>query len=176
MRPQLRLAATAAALLALSQPAMAQGKPCIAPADMADAMTYSIPLVVDGLQSTCADTLPNDSFLMAQGDEFASGFEPLRAAAWSGARRFLMSFADEGGQKSEATAFIKNLGDDALRPFVDAIVVQLVAAEIKPATCGDIDSLLPLLAPLPPENYGPLFATLFGFVGDEKDNLKICKD
>ncbi len=176
MKLNFRLTASAAALLSLSQPALAQSAPCIAPADLSDTLTYSMPLLVEGIQSSCMDALPADSFLLGDGAEFASGFEPLRDQAWPGTRRFLMTFAKKGDSKNQMSGIIEDLSDEAIRPFVDAMVVQLVAAEIKPANCGDIDRILPLLAPLPPENYGPILATLFSFVGDEEKDLKICKD
>ena len=47
MRPPLRLTATAA-LLALSQPVLAQGS-CVQQEDVADAATYAMPLVIEAL-------------------------------------------------------------------------------------------------------------------------------
>ena len=176
MRPDLRLAAAGAALISLSQPALAQGTTCIAPADLADAVTYVMPLAIESAQSTCSETLPADSFLLSEGAEFANRFEPLSDMTWPGARRLFMNFAERGKQSETMSGILDELSDDELRPFLDAILVQVVASEITPASCSDINTVLPLLAPLPPENYGPLLVTLFGFIGDEENDLKICKD
>ena len=54
------------------------------------------------------------------------------------------------------------------------MATQMIAEEIKPATCGDIEAVLPLLAPLPPENYGGLMSTILGLVADGEDKLQIC--
>ena len=85
MRPLLRLTATAA-LLALSQPVLAQGS-CGQQEDVADAATYAMPLVIEALQSRCTEVLPANSFIMNEGADLSAEFEPLRDSAWPGARR-----------------------------------------------------------------------------------------
>ena len=64
---------------------------------------------------------------------------------------------------------------DELRPFVDALALQLIAEEIEPGTCGKANALLPLLALLPPENYGALVATVMGFVGKKEGEMQVCE-
>jgi len=43
-----------------------------------------------------------------------------------------------------------------LRPFVDGLVTQMIAGEIKPKTCGKIERGLELLSPLPVDNTAQL--------------------
>tara|TARA_B100001179_G_C18587530_1_gene402974 strand:+ start:1127 stop:1696 length:570 start_codon:yes stop_codon:yes gene_type:complete len=181
-----RYAASAAALMALSQPALAQGTNCIDRADVADMTTYAMPLFMDALQATCADTLPADSFVLNEGDAFAEQFEPLRDSAWPGARRVLVAFIENQtgatremaeGQNAAMGGVIMNLMQmkgDELRPFVDAMATQLIAEKLKPSNCGDVEAILPLLAPLPPENYGMLISTIFGMVIEEDNDMPIC--
>lgn len=184
MRPDLRLAATAA-VLSLSQPVLAQGT-CVQPEDVADATTYAMPLFVEALQSSCAETLPSSSYVMKEGAAFATRFEPMRDRAWPGARRLLVSFIEQktGANREDAENAGPEMGGvmqtlmrmegDELRPFVDAIAMQMIAEEIEPGTCSDVDTLMPLLAPLPPENYGALVATLMGLVEKKDSGISIC--
>ena len=65
---------------------------------------------------------------------------------------------------------------DELRPFVDAIATQMIAEQIEPATCADVEKVMPLLAPLPPENYGALLATILGMVGKDDKALTLCTE
>ena len=186
MNLHLRLAASAAAILSLSQPALAQSADCVQPGDLADATTYTMPLFVEALQSKCGEALPSDSFIRARGADFAAGFAPLRENAWPGARRVLVHFIEsetgaslpEGEQGNQAAGGVMltlmKMEGDELRPFVDALATQLIAEEIKPGTCSDVDAVLPLLAPLPAENYGMLVSTILGFVAKEDDAIKIC--
>mgnify|MGYP001188065241 FL=1 len=186
MRPDLRLAATAA-LLSLSQPVFAEGN-CLQPEDIADATTYAMPLFVEALQSSCADVLPANSYVMNEGPALAAEFQPLRDQAWPGARRLLVGLIEDktGANRANAEAAGPGMGGvvqtlmrmegDELRPFVDAIAMQIIAEEIEPDTCGDVDALMPLLAPLPPENYGALLATLMGFVEKKDGELSFCKE
>ena len=186
MKRHVRFAASAAALFSLSQPALAQSTNCIEPADLADMTTYAMPLFMEGLQATCGDALPADSFVLAEGNAFAERFEPLRDNAWPGARRVLVSFIEHKtgatremaeGESAAMGGVITNLmrmEGDELRPFVDAIATQMIAEELKPETCDGIEAILPLLAPLPPENFGGLVSTIFGLVVKEDNDMPIC--
>ena len=185
MRPLLRLTATAA-LLALSQPVLAQGS-CVQQEDVADAATYAMPLVIEALQSRCTEVLPANSFIMNEGADLSAEFEPLRDSAWPGARRLLVgAIESKTGAKREwadqaapgtggIMQTLMRMEGDELRPFVDALALQLIAEEIEPETCGKANALLPLLAPLPPENYGALVATVMGFVGKKEGAMQICE-
>ena len=184
MKLHLRLAATTAALFSLSQPALAQGAQCIEPADLADATTYTMPLLVEAAQTRCSDVLASDSYMLTEGTEFAGRFAPLRDEAWPGTQRVLGAFIeDRTGASREMAAkadpamggMIVNLlreSGDEMRPFVDAMVMQIVAEEMKPRSCNDLDRLVRLLAPLPPENWGQLVATVMGMV--EPDSPAVC--
>lgn len=184
----LRLAASTAAFLALAQPALAQSGQCLASKDIADTVTYAMPLFMQGLRSACAESLPSDSFILAQGDAFSQRFEPLRDDAWPGARRVLMQFvqresAPSGGDESDASgnaatagvvSLIGSLEGEELRPFIDALAMQLIAQQAKPETCAQIEAVLPLLAPLPAENHGRLAATLAEMMAKGEENSPFC--
>ena len=67
---------------------------------------------------------------------------------------------------------IAALPESSLRPFVDGLVGQMIAGEIKPDSCDKIERGMELLSPLPPEN----IAGLLAFVAELSDikNPEIC--
>jgi len=177
MKMSFKHAAGAVAFVSLAQPAMAQGTPCVQSDDLADMVTYAVPMLMDGVQISCSDVLPADSFVMgANGEGFADRFAALNDQAWPGARRALMTFMKAEGDNQAMSGMLGEMDDEALRPFVDAIIGPMLAEEITPSSCASIEQILPLIAPLPAENYGPLLATIFSLVSDNDDKLNICPD
>lgn len=159
-----RFAAPALALAALttSQAATAQ-QACVAPADLSDAVVYAMPLAFDAARNACANRLSRDGFMATRGDDYIAPFRAGQDKAWSGAFRFLKIFMakDSAGQSASGAdmgAIIGSMPEEALRPFVDALVGQMIAAEIKGDSCTQIERGLELLSPLPRENMGGLVA------------------
>lgn len=167
--------ALAFAALASAQAAHAQQQGCVAPADLGDAVVYAMPIAFDAARNACANRLSRDGFMAKGGEAFIANFRSQQNAAWPGAFRLLMSFmADESREGSDVdiNALVAALPEDALRPFVDGMVGQMIAQEIKGDTCGKIERGLELISPLPTENVGGLFA----FIAEMADLKKppIC--
>jgi hypothetical protein len=165
MTPRLIAPALALAALATSQTALAQSQACVAPADLADAVVYAMPIAYDAASTACANRLSADGFMKTRGDAYIATFRDGQAEAWPGAFRFLKTFMNKGEGASEEGgmdmgAMIAAMPEDALRPFVDAFVGQMIAGEIKGDACGKIERGLELLSPLPSENIGGLVAFL----------------
>jgi len=171
LAPSLALAALASATAA-----QAQQKACIPPADMTDAIIYAMPLAYDAAQTACANRFAADGFMAREGDTWVATYRDGQNKAWPGALRVLKTFmaddatAKEGGD--DMTAIITALPEDALRPFVDAMVGQMIAKEIKPDSCGTIERAVELLSPLPGENIGGLVA--FFLEMDSKNKQPLC--
>ena len=164
--------ALALSALATSQAAMAQSQACVAPDDMADAVVYAMPIAYDAASTACANRFSANGFMKTRGDAYIASFREGQATAWPGAFRFLKTFmakkeGAEGGEM-DMGAMIAGMPEDALRPFVDAFVGQMIAAEIKGDSCGKIERALELLSPLPSENIGGLVAFLMQLT-DSKD-------
>jgi hypothetical protein len=168
----LRLFAPALALsaLATSQAAMAQSQACVAPEDLADAVVYAMPIAYDAASTACANRLSADGFMKTRGDAYIATFRDGQATAWPGAFRFLKTFMNkkEGDGGMDMGAMLGAMPEDALRPFVDAFVGQMIAGEIKGDACGKIERGLELLSPLPSENIGGLVAFMLQLT-DSKD-------
>ena len=156
--PSLALAA-----LASAQAAQAQQQACVAAADLGDAVVYAMPIAFDAARTACANRLTNNGFMATGGEDFITTFRGGQDKAWPGAFRLLKVFmADEanadGGTNADMGAMLSALPEESLRPFVDGLVGQMIAGEIKGDSCGKIERGLELIAPLPPENVGGLFA------------------
>lgn len=169
--------ALALAALATAQAAQAQQPMCVAAADLSDAAAYAMPIAFDAAQSACANRLPRDGFVATKGEAFIAKFRAGQDKTWPGAFRLIKTFmADETSQAEgpgdEFKAMIAALPDEALRPFVDGIVGQMIAGEIKGDSCTKIERGLELISPLPTENVGGLVA----FIAELADlkNPAIC--
>jgi len=171
--PVLALAALGTAHVAHAQ----QQQPCVAAEDLGDTVLYAMPIAYDAVSTTCATQLEADGFLARGGSDFIDKFRARQDSAWPGAFRLLKTFmakdaADKGGSDSDMTAMIAALPEESLRPFVDGLVGQMIAGEIKPDSCGKIERGMELLSPLPVENVAGLMA----FIAELADlkNPSIC--
>jgi hypothetical protein len=174
----LRLIAPALAFAALASAtaAQAQQTACIPPADLTDAIIYAMPIAYDAAQTACANRFAADGFMTREGDAWVAAYRDGQDKAWPGALRVLKTFMDNDaaakGKSDNLSAIITALPDDALRPFVDAMVGQMIAKEIKPDSCGTIERVVELLSPLPGENVGGLVAFMLEL--DDKGKQPIC--
>ena len=174
-----RAFASALALVALAtaHTAQAQQQTCVAAADLGDTVLYAMPIAYDAVSTTCARQLKADGFMARGGGKFIDNFRARQDSAWPGAFRLLKTFmaqnnAEKGGTDTDMTAMIAALPEESLRPFVDGLVGQMIAKEIKPDSCGKIERGLELLSPLPVDNV----AGLMSFIAELADlkNPSIC--
>jgi hypothetical protein len=170
-------AALALTALASATAAEAQAQACIQPADLADAVVYVMPVAYDAARTACEGRFAAGGFVVREGDAYIAAFRDGQDKAWPGAFRALKTFmADDakakGSKDADMAAMVAALPEDALRPFVDALVGQMIAEEIKPESCGRIERAMELLSPLPGENLGGLAAFIVE-LGDMK-NPPVC--
>lgn len=174
-----RIIAPALALVALASAtsAQAQQQACVNAADLGDAVLYAMPIAYDAVGTSCTQQLSADGFIARDGAQFVERFRAKQDSAWPGAFRLIKTFmaqegAEAGGGDVDMTAMIAALPEESLRPFVDGLVGQMIADEIKPASCGKIERGMELLAPLPADN----LAGLFAFVAELADlkNPAVC--
>ncbi len=163
----------ALAALTGGEAARAQQAACVAPADLGDTVVYALPIAYDAARTVCAKQFAPGGFVATRGDNFIAGFRARQDATWPGAFRLLKTFmAGEGASDADFTAMIAALPDSSLRPFVDGLVGQMIAKEIKPDACGKIERGMELLSPLPVDN----IAGLSGFIAELADlkNPPVC--
>jgi len=168
----------ALAALASAQTAQAQEQGCVAPADLSDAVVYAMPIAFDAARTACANRLTRGGFMATEGDNYIAQFRSQQDKAWPGAFRMIKTFmADEnkGGadaSSADISTMIANMPEGALRPFLDALIGQMIAEEIKPDGCAKIERGLELISPLPTNNVGALVAFIIE-VSDIK-NPPVC--
>ena len=156
----------ALAALASAQTAQAQQQACVAPADLSDAVVYAMPIAFDAARTTCANRLAKSGFMATEGDAYIAQFRAGQDKAWPGAFKMLKTFMSEqnkdkeGASDADMGAIIANMPESALRPFVDALIGQMIAEEIKPDSCSKIERGLELISPLPTDNVGGLVTFL----------------
>ncbi|MGY6551905.1 MAG: hypothetical protein ACXIT4_08415 [Erythrobacter sp.] len=161
----------ALALVAMTQAQAAQAQQaCVAPADIGDTVVYAMPIAYDAARTACAGRFAKNGFVARGGEQFIAQFRSRQNAAWPGAFRTMqMLLADEGaGSKAgdlDLLALAKSLPENSLRPFIDGLMGQLIAEEIKPDSCGQIERGMELLSPLPVDNV----VGLLGFVAELVD-------
>ena len=175
-----RMLAPTLALVALatSQTAVAQAQACVAPADLSDAVVYTMPIAYDAARIACTNRLAANGFMATGGQAYMNKFRVAQNQAWPGALRVLKTFmasdrAGETGAPAEMNAMLSAMSEETLRPFVDALVGQMIADEIKADACDKIERGLELISPLPTQNVGDLEAFIVGMAGLESP--EICK-
>ncbi|AUX69969.1 hypothetical protein CHX26_11140 [Porphyrobacter sp. HT-58-2] len=177
MTKPLLASSLAFAALASAQAGQAQQQACVDAADLADTIVYAMPIAYDASRTACANRFSRDGFMATRGDDFAAKFRARQDAAWPGAFRMLKTFVAKDGEASSASgmdmsAMLSTMPPEALRPFVDALVGQMIAQEIKGDTCNKIERGAELLSPLPADNIGGLVA----FIAEMADlkNPPLC--
>ena len=163
------LALPAIALAAmLPLPAQAQEKDDIDPAQMEAAVRYALPHLLGGLRTTCAGELSADGYLARRGDALMAKFSAGADAYWPQAKSVLLSIGPNDPELSPD--MFAMLPDEALKPFIDGIVSVMVASEVKPEQCTDIERGLELVDPLPAANLAGLVRFLIEM--DKRDEAE----
>ncbi|MFV0643980.1 MAG: hypothetical protein ACK5NN_05690 [Sphingomonadaceae bacterium] len=153
--------AAALSLAALFQIPTAQAQSCITETEVADLLVYAMPLAIDGVYAKCSATASKQGFLNSGSSKLRSKYAALTDQSWPGARSALLKFASS---RDKATSFgdLGQLPDNAVRPLIDAIIIQKVSQETKPESCMDIERGLGLIAPFKPRDTSALLAFVAG--------------
>ncbi|MEL7189613.1 MAG: hypothetical protein AAGK17_08695 [Pseudomonadota bacterium] len=179
MKTTLIAPALALAALGNAQTAQAQEN-CIAAQDVTDMVTYVVPLAFDAAMQSCDTQYKPSGFMKTNGDAFAARFRVKQDAAWPGAYRLgkqMMATraTERAEQGDEAGAGMLDLIDqmpqEQVRPFFDGFMQQMIASEIKPDTCRQIERGLALLAPLPVENTSGLVTFILQVSGVKEPTI-----
>lgn len=175
-----KAAAGALAICALAQPQMAMAKACFTEEDLAGATVYALPLIADAFAQKCGPELSQDGFMATKGDEFIATYREKQDENWPAALRVLTAFSEDGDGPAGIGEMMKTLPEEALRPFIDALIGTLIAKEFKAKDCSKIERGVELMAPLPPENLGGLVGFVAAMVeSDPKRANKrrmLCKE
>ena len=127
------------------------------PAQYESAVRFGLPALFTGYRTTCASQLDADGYTAVNADRLTEKFSDGADAHWPAAKSVLFTLGGEHGVEHE---MLSEIPDDALKPFVYALLEQIAATEIKPDNCADVERGLELLDPLPADN----IAGLIGFI------------
>lgn len=176
----MRSAATliAAAALAASQAASAATPlPCLTSSEVAAATAFALPGAISATADKCGPTLGKGSYFARSGSQLAARFATTKAKAWPATRAAIVRVATASADPMLQSA--KNLPDGAMQEIINGLVVAAVADKIPVNRCGQIDRVLELIAPLPPENATELVALTLGVLAQGPNphigKLAICK-
>lgn len=152
--------ALAGAALMGSAPSMAQPAGLdLDPAQVAAASRYALPIAFDGYMRKCQTNLAASGYARTNARSLRAKFAAGSNAAWPAAKSALVAMASKDG--GDMTAVFEMMGDEALRPFVDAAIEGMVSEEIKTKDCADIERGLRILDPLPADNVAEMVGFLF---------------
>lgn len=143
--------AVAAVAVAIPAAATAQtAKQCLTPKEAQGLISFALPDIITSISSKCAPTLGPDGYLTRSGKDMADRYRAAAVPSWPSAKLALRKFV---GSEIE---FMDAMPDEALKGFFGAGVSTAIVKDVKPDQCNDIDRVMRLLAPLPPENMSQL--------------------
>lgn len=177
------LALAGATMLAM-QPTVAAAQDCLAEDEVSAMAIYAMPGVVQGVKQRCATRLATGGFLARGGAALSARYARLQTGAWPKAKTGLLKIAANKAAAPRANGrtgatgnldslqMIASLPDSAVRPLVDALIVQEVTPEIDVNQCGKIELLMQALNKVEPEIAGTLLGLIAGLV--KLDQAPIC--
>ena len=167
------LAATAAATLACHPLAAAAQQSCVTEEEVSAIAIYSVPGLVQAVRLRCGSELSPSGYLARQGDTLTTRYVAIQPRVWPRAKSGLLKvLAVKSSQGSQNLDMLGNLPDNAVRPLVDALIVQELSPKIATRNCGRIERAMQVAAPIDPEVAGTLLGVVAGIVNP--DQLPVC--
>jgi len=159
------LANGAAAATPLAAPAPA---PCLTPAQVSDVVLFALPSALDAVAAKCRPSLPANAYLLNGGHALSERLAAESQRHWQGAMMAMKSLGDK--------KMPEGISADTARSLVRDVMTAELLKKVSPADCGRINEGAELLAPLPPENLGRLFALALDAMADgKKGSPRICR-
>jgi hypothetical protein len=169
------LAAVAACAFALQPIAASAQTACVTEAEVGAVAIYSVPSLIQAMRLKCGAELSSSGYLARRGDALASRYTALQTRVWPRAKTGMLKVLDSksaGGQGRELMSTVGTLPDNAVRPLVDAWIVQEASAKIPAKNCQRLEWVIEAMAPIDPEVAGGVLGALVGLVNP--DELPVC--
>jgi hypothetical protein len=168
------LAVVTAAALA-SHPVAASAQPaCVTEAEVSAVAIYSVPSLIQAMRLKCGNELSPSGYLARRGDTLAGRYAALQPRVWPRAKSGMLKVL--GGQANaqgrELMSTVGSLPDNAVRPLVDAWIVQEASAKIPAGNCRRIEWVIEAMAPIDPEVAGGVLGAIVGLVDPER--MPVC--
>ncbi|MEO6042240.1 MAG: hypothetical protein ABIP41_10095, partial [Croceibacterium sp.] len=124
--------------------------------------------LVQAVRTRCNGQLAPSGFLARRGDAFVSRYAELQPQVWPRAKSGLLKYAAAKANGAQANlAIIAGLPDNAVRPLLDALILQEASARIQAKQCGGIERVIAATAPIDPQVAGALIGNLIGLAAPE---------
>lgn len=169
------LAAAAASALAL-QPIAAQAQQtCVTEMEVSAIAIYSVPSLVEAMRLRCGSELSANGYIAKRGDTLSGRYAALQPRVWPRAKSGMLKIIGAQSSAAQGRQMLDSIGslpDEAVRPLVDAWIVQETSARIPVANCQRIEWVVEALAPVEPEVAGGLIGAIVGLV--DPDKMPVC--
>lgn len=169
------LAAIAGAAIALQPVAASAQQACVTEAEVSAVAIYSVPSLIQAMRLKCGGTLSSSGYLARRGDALAGRYAALQARVWPRAKAGMLKVIGSqarAGQGRELMGTVGTLPDNAVRPLVDAWIVQETSAKIPVSNCRRIEWVIEAMAPIDPEVAGGVLGAIVGLV--DPDEMPVC--
>ncbi len=175
MRFRTGLAAAAAAAIVLHPVAASAQQACVTEEEVSAIAIYSMPNLIEAVRVRCDGHLSPGGFLNRPNSSLKSRYATLQTKAWPRAKSGLLKVLatkSSAAQGSQGLDMIGSLPDNAVRPLVDALIVQEVSPKIDTGQCGRIERVIELASPIDPEIAGNVLGAVVGLVNPKE--LPVC--
>ena len=165
-----------AATAMVFQPIAASAQPaCITEDEVSAVAIYSVPSIIQAVRLKCGSQLSSSGYLSRRGDELSARYAALQTRVWPRAKSGmlkLLASQSSAGQARQTTEMLSTLPDNAVRPLVDALIVQEVSGKIQTRQCTRIEWVVEAIAPIDPGVAGKVIGTVGGLI--DPDQVPIC--
>ncbi len=171
-----KLAAVVAAGLALQPIAASAQQACVSEAEASAIAIYSVPGLVQAVRLRCGDELSPNGYLARRGDGLIGRYAPIQSRVWPSAKEGLLKLLAAKAGASRAAPNLDTfaqLPDNAVRPLVDALIVQEASPRIAAGNCTRLERVIEFVAPIDPEMAGGLLGAIAGLVNHR--DFPICQ-
>jgi hypothetical protein len=168
------LAVAAVAGLTFHPTLAAAQQNCVTEDEVGAVAIYSVPSIIQAVRTKCGRQLTSDGYLARRGDALTARYAALQARVWPRAKSGMLKVL--GGQANaqgrELMSTIGTLPDTAVRPLVDAWIVQEASAKIPASNCRRLEWVIEAMAPIDPEVAGGVLGAIVGLV--DPDRMPVC--
>jgi hypothetical protein len=175
MASRRRLAAAMAGTLALQPMAAQAQQACVTDAEVAAIAIYSVPNLVQAMRLRCGSELSASGYIAKRGDALSGRYAALQPRVWPRAKSGMLKILGAQSSAAQGRQMLDSLGslpDEAVRPLVDAWIVQETSARIPVRNCQRLEWVVEALAPVEPEVAGGLIGAIVGLV--DPDKMPVC--
>jgi hypothetical protein len=167
---KLDLAAVAAVMLIVSQPAQAQ-RSCVVREDAAAAFLALAPTAIEAVAERCGAHLPAGAFLNTSAGAMAKRYRAEVGRPTESVAAFMKAVSGKDLPSGTSAEAVLTLASELLKPEV---------AKLKAGDCPEVNAAIEALAPLPSSNVGMLLGAIISLAlnneKDEKPPFRICDE